>query len=154
MFGVCFRCVLVIYLIHAPPKSHNCRTEFSAVVIIPPEELCAGIQKLRAAHDKAYARWMPHINLMWPFVDEVCTHAWSNMSSWSPSHLAHKKTIRPHINLVWPFVDEVCTHAPPATVNMSSDIIPGHLKARDQGIRALCRTQRHFVTLFNSYFCY
>ncbi len=43
-------------------KSHK-----TAVVIIPPEEVCAPIQNIREIHDRQYHRWMPHINLIYPF---------------------------------------------------------------------------------------
>eukprot|EP01121_Diplochlamys_sp_Union-15-3_P009068 TRINITY_DN2447_c0_g3_i1.p1 TRINITY_DN2447_c0_g3~~TRINITY_DN2447_c0_g3_i1.p1 ORF type:complete len:416 (-),score=67.35 TRINITY_DN2447_c0_g3_i1:91-1305(-) len=40
----------------------------SAVVVIPPEDLWGQIQDIRRKHDKAYQRWMPHINLLYPFL--------------------------------------------------------------------------------------
>jgi len=42
----------------------------SAIVIIPPEDQWAQIQSIRSMYDRAYARWMPHINLIYPFVPE------------------------------------------------------------------------------------
>src|SRR4051812_41436057 len=42
----------------------------SALVVIPPEELWDAIQQVRKEHDKAYNRWMPHINMLYPFVPE------------------------------------------------------------------------------------
>eukprot|EP01124_Arcella_intermedia_P022490 TRINITY_DN3354_c0_g1_i1.p1 TRINITY_DN3354_c0_g1~~TRINITY_DN3354_c0_g1_i1.p1 ORF type:complete len:391 (-),score=86.71 TRINITY_DN3354_c0_g1_i1:161-1333(-) len=42
----------------------------SAVVVIPPQSEWDQIQQIRAIHDKAYERWMPHINLLYPFVPE------------------------------------------------------------------------------------
>ena len=42
----------------------------TAVVIIPPEAQWGPIQALRAAHDSKYARWMPHVTLLYPFVPE------------------------------------------------------------------------------------
>ncbi|ESO13063.1 hypothetical protein HELRODRAFT_159663 [Helobdella robusta] len=42
----------------------------SAVVIIPPEEVWSQIQDIRSKHDKSYKRWMPHINLVYPFVHD------------------------------------------------------------------------------------
>ena len=42
----------------------------SAVVLIPPESHQAPIQALRAVHDSKYARWMPHVTLLYPFVAE------------------------------------------------------------------------------------
>jgi 2'-5' RNA ligase len=40
----------------------------SACCIIPPEELWESIETIREQHDKSFGRWMPHINLSWPFV--------------------------------------------------------------------------------------
>jgi len=42
----------------------------SAVVVIPPEEQWQKIQEIRRKHDKAFFRWMPHINLLYPFVPD------------------------------------------------------------------------------------
>lgn len=35
----------------------------SAIVIMPPQSTWDPIQDIRKVHDRAYARWMPHINL-------------------------------------------------------------------------------------------
>jgi 2'-5' RNA ligase len=43
----------------------------SAVVVMPPESMWTQIQDIRAKHDKSYARWMPHINLLYPFLPEA-----------------------------------------------------------------------------------
>ncbi|MGI5238168.1 RNA repair domain-containing protein [Dactylosporangium sp. CA-139066] len=43
----------------------------SALVIRPPERVWAQIQAVRAGHDPAYRRWMPHINLLYGFVPEA-----------------------------------------------------------------------------------
>lgn len=48
-----------------PRVSHR-----SAVVLVPPEELWTPIQAIRQIHDKKFRRWMPHINLLYPFVYE------------------------------------------------------------------------------------
>lgn len=42
----------------------------SAVAIIPPPEVWEPIQALRAAHDRAFERWPPHINLLYGFVKD------------------------------------------------------------------------------------
>jgi len=42
----------------------------SAVVIIPPEEKWVLIQEIRKKYDRQINRWMPHINLLYPFVPE------------------------------------------------------------------------------------
>jgi RNA 2',3'-cyclic 3'-phosphodiesterase len=44
-------------------KSHH-----AAVVVIPPEEICEPIQAIRRLHDRLFLRWMPHINLLYPFL--------------------------------------------------------------------------------------
>ncbi|EFA76582.1 hypothetical protein PPL_10351 [Heterostelium album PN500] len=45
------------------------RKEFkSAICIAPPIELCNQVQQWRQNHDAAFNRWMPHINLIFPFV--------------------------------------------------------------------------------------
>ena len=40
----------------------------SAVVLVPPRDLWAPIQVIRATNDKSYLRWMPHVNLLYPFL--------------------------------------------------------------------------------------
>ncbi|KAL6077124.1 2'-5' RNA ligase [Balamuthia mandrillaris] len=42
----------------------------SAVVVMPPKGEWPPIQAIRAKHDKAYVRWPPHINLLYPFIPE------------------------------------------------------------------------------------
>jgi 2'-5' RNA ligase len=39
----------------------------SALAIIPPEEICTPIQDIRQKYDRQINRWMPHINLLYPF---------------------------------------------------------------------------------------
>jgi len=41
----------------------------SAVVIILPENIWDPIQEIRKVHDKAFLRWMPHINIVYPFYE-------------------------------------------------------------------------------------
>ncbi len=43
------------------------KTNLSAVVVIPPEDLWEPIQRIRRKYDKKIDRWMPHINLLYPF---------------------------------------------------------------------------------------
>src|SRR5262249_50822798 len=38
-----------------------------AVAIVPPEEVWEPIQEVRRRHDRQIHRWMPHINLLYPF---------------------------------------------------------------------------------------
>ncbi|MFC2171695.1 2'-5' RNA ligase family protein [Acidobacteriota bacterium] len=40
----------------------------SAVVAIPPEEAWDPIQAIRQQHDRQFEHWMPHVNLVYPFL--------------------------------------------------------------------------------------
>eukprot|EP01098_Paradermamoeba_levis_P013821 TRINITY_DN639_c0_g1_i6.p1 TRINITY_DN639_c0_g1~~TRINITY_DN639_c0_g1_i6.p1 ORF type:complete len:501 (+),score=148.74 TRINITY_DN639_c0_g1_i6:82-1584(+) len=42
----------------------------TAVILTPLEGTWGPIQSIRKVHDKAYERWMPHINMLFPFVPE------------------------------------------------------------------------------------
>jgi 2'-5' RNA ligase len=46
----------------SPDKTHK-----AALVIVPPHELCEPIEAIRRKHDRKVGRWMPHINLVYPF---------------------------------------------------------------------------------------
>jgi 2'-5' RNA ligase len=45
-----------------PAKTHQ-----TAVAIVPPEDLWGPIQEIRRRHDRQVDRWMPHVNLLYPF---------------------------------------------------------------------------------------
>lgn len=45
-------------------------TTQTALCVIPPNDVWEQIQAIRSVHDKAYPRWMPHINFIYPFVPE------------------------------------------------------------------------------------
>jgi len=45
-----------------PNKTHK-----AALVIIPPKDLSEPIQEIRKVHDRKVGRWMPHINVIYPF---------------------------------------------------------------------------------------
>lgn len=48
----------------------------TALCIIPPQRLWPAINRLRSLNDKAYGKWPPHINLVYPFVHpEVVANA-------------------------------------------------------------------------------
>lgn len=42
----------------------------SAIVLMPSKEIWEPIQKIRKKHDDRFHRWMPHINLVYPFVEK------------------------------------------------------------------------------------
>jgi 2'-5' RNA ligase len=43
------------------------KTHQAALVILVPEQVCGPIQEIRRMHDRHFARWMPHITLLYPF---------------------------------------------------------------------------------------
>jgi 2'-5' RNA ligase len=43
------------------------KTHHTAVALIPPEAIWEPIQSIRRHHDRQLRRWMPHINLIYPF---------------------------------------------------------------------------------------
>jgi RNA 2',3'-cyclic 3'-phosphodiesterase len=45
-----------------PGKTHH-----TAVAIVPPEEVWEPIQAIRRRYDRQIHRWMPHVNLLYPF---------------------------------------------------------------------------------------
>jgi 2'-5' RNA ligase len=42
-------------------------TYWTAVVVLPPEAVWGPIQAIRHQHDRHIRRWMPHLNLLYPF---------------------------------------------------------------------------------------
>lgn len=55
----------------APSGGQRAKVPKSALVVIPPVGLWDPIQKLRQWHDKGFYRWMPHINLLYPFYEDA-----------------------------------------------------------------------------------
>jgi 2'-5' RNA ligase len=45
-----------------PGKTHH-----SAVAVVPPEQVWGPIQAIRRLYDRQAHRWVPHINLLYPF---------------------------------------------------------------------------------------
>ncbi|MBI4566258.1 MAG: 2'-5' RNA ligase family protein [Planctomycetes bacterium] len=43
-------------------------TTRSALAVLPPRETWEPIQAIRRVHDRKIGRWMPHINLLYPFI--------------------------------------------------------------------------------------
>eukprot|EP01084_Bolivina_argentea_P038732 71625_1 len=54
-----------------PPHlvSSSAESVESALCFIPPQHLWTQIQDIRRHYDPAYVRWMPHMNIFFPFVD-------------------------------------------------------------------------------------
>ena len=46
-----------------PPKTHR-----TSVVAIPADDVLEPIQAIRRQHDRQINRWMPHVNLLYPFM--------------------------------------------------------------------------------------
>ena len=49
----------------AGPLSHR-----SALCVVPHRSAWAQIQDVRCVHDRAFRRWPPHINLLYPFLPD------------------------------------------------------------------------------------
>ena len=47
----------------------------SAICLIPHRSAWPSIQAVRSIHDKAYTRWPPHINLLYPFLPDSVSGA-------------------------------------------------------------------------------
>eukprot|EP01112_Ceratiomyxa_fruticulosa_P020622 TRINITY_DN7082_c0_g1_i1.p1 TRINITY_DN7082_c0_g1~~TRINITY_DN7082_c0_g1_i1.p1 ORF type:complete len:116 (-),score=25.39 TRINITY_DN7082_c0_g1_i1:100-447(-) len=65
----------------------------TAVIIQPPPEFWGPIQAIRQKYDKAYDRWMPHINLLYPFLphealDDAAKTLTQALSTLAPFDLA------------------------------------------------------------------
>eukprot|EP00931_Biecheleriopsis_adriatica_P071525 TRINITY_DN45397_c0_g1_i1.p1 TRINITY_DN45397_c0_g1~~TRINITY_DN45397_c0_g1_i1.p1 ORF type:complete len:304 (+),score=43.81 TRINITY_DN45397_c0_g1_i1:66-914(+) len=52
-------------------RSPKCKSTKSALVIMPPVRCWNSIQEVRRQHDKGFYRWMPHINVLYPFYADV-----------------------------------------------------------------------------------
>jgi 2'-5' RNA ligase len=44
------------------------KTHLTALAVVPPEGAWGPIQTIRARHDRQFRRWMPHVNLLYPFL--------------------------------------------------------------------------------------
>ncbi|QGA19806.1 hypothetical protein EYB26_007500 [Talaromyces marneffei] len=61
----------------------------TALCIIPPAHFSQEINRLRALYDKAYEKWPPHINLIYPFVNP---ETWPHVAELVRSVLVKHKT--------------------------------------------------------------
>lgn len=46
------------------------KVPYSAVVLVPPKDIWGPIQRIRKEYDPQISRWMPHVTLLYPFVQE------------------------------------------------------------------------------------
>lgn len=54
----------------ATSETVNIGSHHTALCLVPPRHLWPPIDHLRALYDKAYEKWPPHINLIYPFVSQ------------------------------------------------------------------------------------
>ena len=59
--------------VHTRPMAAVPKSVHTAACLIPSEHLWKSIQGIRSSRDKAFERWPPHINLLYPFLDEDAT---------------------------------------------------------------------------------
>jgi 2'-5' RNA ligase len=50
-------------------NKYNINNTKCAICIIPPIDKLSYVQDIRSKYDRAFDRWMPHINLVFPFVE-------------------------------------------------------------------------------------
>ncbi|CAG8486276.1 2348_t:CDS:2 [Paraglomus occultum] len=63
----------------------------SALCIIPPDNCWPRIQNIRVLHDKHYKRWMPHVNVLYPFThDPLIPELQSVLNNVKPFKLTFK----------------------------------------------------------------
>lgn len=46
------------------------KTHKTAVALVPPRAAWPAIQAVRVFNDKSFCRWPPHVNLLYPFLEE------------------------------------------------------------------------------------
>lgn len=64
-----------------PPSTITLESNETALCIIPPRECWASIDRLRMLYDKAYEKWPPHVNLIYPFITPDSLHDTANTIS-------------------------------------------------------------------------
>ncbi|KAF2119885.1 2'-5' RNA ligase superfamily-domain-containing protein [Lophiotrema nucula] len=60
----------------------------SSLALLPPTSITAPVEGVRKVHDKHFARWPPHINLIYPFVASPSEEE-ADTPDVSPRHLKH-----------------------------------------------------------------
>jgi hypothetical protein len=64
-------------------KSHK-----STVCIIPPIAVQQAVQRIRCFKDKSFVRWPPHINLLYPFIEDAGPTAFQEAADAATAALA------------------------------------------------------------------
>ncbi|KAL5378487.1 hypothetical protein DPSP01_009068 [Paraphaeosphaeria sporulosa] len=125
----------------------------SALVLLPPSAIEAPIEAVRRVHDKVFARWPPHINLIYPF---LALPSVQGEGSWSPELKEHIRCrIKKVTRQIEPFHMSLLTEGPKSFIHTSksrtvwlqpsSDLVSG-LQAALQTEFAECNhDQRPFV---------
>jgi 2'-5' RNA ligase len=94
----------------APHLSHK-----SALALLPPSSIAPPIEAVRRVHDRHFARWPPHINLIYPFLASPTEDELSQGDGGDTQEVpCLKQTIRSRIN-------EAVTHMRPFHVKLSAD---------------------------------
>ena len=69
------------------------KTHKTALCLVPPRRVWDAIQEVRVRYDKSFARWPPHVNLLYPFCEpehfeeaaELCKEALRSTESFQVS---------------------------------------------------------------------
>jgi hypothetical protein len=94
----------------APHLSHK-----SALALLPPSLITPPIESIRRVHDKHFARWPPHINLIYPFLASPSEDAGQQgHGHGKPEPPRLKQDIRLRIQ-------KAVKHVPPFRVALSAD---------------------------------
>lgn len=65
-------------------KSHK-----STICLIPPLSVQQAVQRIRCFKDKSFVRWPPHINLLYPFLEDKQGIAFADAAAAATAAVAH-----------------------------------------------------------------
>ena len=80
-------------------RTHNVGSYDTALCLVPPQHLWPSIDRLRMLYDKAYEKWPPHVNLVYPFVvpeslSSAMQSILSNVKDWNQERGDSKLHVR------------------------------------------------------------